>query len=370
LLNLHLINNIFDNSGTNIMSEPRKSTTPFLNFAIGIVVIFIVVWILNIGRAIILPFMIAIFLAFVLEPLVTIQLKIKIPRALAVFTTIIFSFVILYLVGLLAYTNVQTFVQQFPTYEERLVSLLSGIVNSFEQLIGQKLTVDLWSKIDWLDTVQNLSIASNVFSGVGTFFTFFGKMLLVIVFMAYIMMGKKNLKEKIFKAFPGGQAERIDDIINAASVKIQKYLGTKLIISFITGIVSLIIFFIFGLDFAVFWSVLIFLFNFIPNIGSIIASLLPVLFSILQFGSFSTALWLLLALGILQFFMGNILEPRLMGYSLDLSPMLVILSLIFWGYIWGVAGMLLSVPILATSAIVFERIESLHFISVFLKGKV
>ena len=75
-------------------------------------------------------------------------------------------------------------------------------------------------------------------------------------------------------------------------------------------------------------------------------------------------------LGIVQFVMGNILEPRLMGYSLDLSPMIVILSLIFWGYIWGVAGMLISVPMLATITIVFERFESLRFISVFLRGKV
>ncbi len=351
------------------MSE-TNSTPRFINFAIGIIVLFLAVWVLILGRAIILPFMIAAFLTFVLEPLITILGRIKIPRGLAVFLTIIISFVILYLIGLLVYSNVQTFVEQFPTYEERLVSLLEGTVSSIEEIIGQPISVDLWEKINWLDAIKQFSIASNVVAGVGTFFTFFGKMLIVTVFMAYMLMGKNNLKAKIFKAFPNNQANRIDDIIDAASDKIQKYLSTKLLVSLITGLISFIVFTIFGLDFAVFWSIVIFLFNFIPNIGSIIASLLPVIFSILQFGSFSTALWLLLVLGILQFIMGNILEPRLMGYSLNLSPMIVILSLIFWGYIWGVAGMLLSVPILATSAIVFERIESLRFISVFLKGEV
>ncbi len=351
------------------MSE--TNTTPrFINFAIGVIVLFLAIWVLILGRTIILPFMIAAFLTFVLDPLITLLGRIKIPRSLAVFITMIISFVILYLLGLLVYSNVQTFVQQFPSYEERLVSLLEGTVSSFEKLIGQQITVELWDKINWLEAIKDFSIASNVVSGVGTFFTFFGKMLIVIVFMAYMLMGKNNLKAKIFKAFPDKQANKIDEIIDAASDKIQKYLSTKFLVSLITGIISFLIFTIFGLDFAVFWSIVIFLFNFIPNIGSIIASLLPVVFSILQFGTFSTALWLLLVLGILQFIMGNVLEPRLMGYSLNLSPMIVILSLIFWGYIWGVAGMLLSVPILATSAIVFERIDSLRFISVFLKGEV
>lgn len=351
------------------MSE--TNTTPrFINFAIGAIVLFLAVWVLILGRAIILPFMIAVFLTFVLDPLIVLLGRIKVPRGLAVFITMIISFVILYLLGLLVYSNVQAFVRQFPSYEERLVILLEGTVSSFEQLIGQQISVNLWENIDWIETLQNFSIASNVVSGVGTFFTFFGKMLIVTVFMAYMLMGKNNLKAKVYKAFPDKQANRIDDIIDAASAKIQKYLSTKLLVSLITGVISFIIFTIFGLDFAIFWSIIIFLFNFIPNIGSIIASSLPVIFSILQFGTFSTALWLLLVLGILQFIMGNILEPRLMGYSLNLSPMIVILSLIFWGYIWGVAGMLLSVPILATSAIVFERIKSLHFISVFLKAKV
>ena len=350
--------------------DKQNFNPQLLNIALGILVSFVFIWVLIIGRDIILPFTIAIFLTFVLDPAVTMLQKIKIPRGFGVLLTMIISFVFLYLLGLLVYSNVQTFVSQWPSYEEKLVGLLEGLVNSFEDFIGQEITVDLWKNIDWLDTFQNFSIASNVVSGVGNFFTFFGKMLLVIVFMAFMLMGKINLKNKISKAFKADQANRIEDIIDAASIKIQKYIGAKLLVSFVTGTISLIIFYFFGLDFAIFWALVIFMFNFIPNIGSIIASVLPVLFSILQFGAFGTAIWLLIALGSLQFVMGNILEPRLMGYSLDLSPMIVILSLIFWGYIWGIAGMLLSVPMLATITIIFEKFDSLRFISVFLRGKV
>lgn len=350
--------------------EKQTFNPQILNIALSILVAFVFIWVLIIGIDIILPFTIAVFLTFVLDPLVTLLQKIKLPRSLAVLLTMVISFVFLYLLGLLVYSNIQTFVSQWPAYEERLVALLQGIVRSFEKLIDQEITVDLWKNIDWFNTIQDFSIAQNVVSGVGNFFTFFGKMLLVIVFMAYMLMGKTNLKNKIAKAFQVNQAERIEDIIDAVTLKIQKYIGTKLIVSFITGGIALLIFYVFGLDFAVFWAVVIFMFNFIPNIGSIIASILPVIFSILQFGAFGTALWLLIALSILQFVLGNILEPRLMGYSLDLSPMIVILSLIFWGYIWGVAGMLISVPMLATITIIFEKFDSLRFISVFLRGKV
>ncbi|RMH61496.1 MAG: AI-2E family transporter [Calditrichaeota bacterium] len=350
------------------MNSAQSNT--FVNFALGIIVLFLVVWVLIVGRTIILPFMVAMFLTFMLEPLVNLFGKIRCPRRLAVIITLVVSFVVIYLLGLLVYANVEQFVDRFPVYQERLISLLNSTIRSVEKLIGKELSVDLLKRINWLDAFQGMSIAGNVVSGVGTFFSFFMKMLIVIVFMAYMLAGQPRFKRKVAAAFPESQSRSIEGMIDAITSKIQTYLSTKTVVSFVTALIALVIFWGFGLDFAVFWAFVIFLFNFIPNIGSIIASFLPVLFSVLQFGSFGTALWLLIALSILQFIMGNVIEPRIMGYSLDLSPVMVIISLIFWGYIWGVAGMLLSVPILATLTIITERIESLRFISVFLKGKV
>jgi predicted PurR-regulated permease PerM len=350
---------------------PSYSSNPhILNISLSIITVFIGVWVLIIGQAIILPFLIAIFLAVILDPIIIALTKIKIPKGIAVLLTIFILFIVLYLLGLLIYSNVQTFVHQFPAYEDRLVKLPEKILRSIEELSGQVITLEMWKKINWLETIKEFSIAGTVVSGVGTFFTFFGKMLLVFIFMAFMLLGKDNLNNKIRKAFAKNQAMRIEDIIAAATVKIQKYLSTKFLISIITSILAYIIFLVFGLDFAIFWSVVIFIFNFIPNIGSIIASSLPVLFAILQFGSFSIAFYLMLSLAVLQFILGNIIEPRVMGISLDLSPMAVILSLIFWGYIWGIAGMLLSVPILATFVIIFERFDSLKPVSVLLRGKI
>ncbi len=352
------------------MTDQEKDNLTFLNFSIGIIVTFLLVWVLVIGRTIIVPFMVAVFMTFILDPLVELLMRLKAPRSIAVFFTMFIAFVFIYLFGLLVYSNIQEFVAQFPTYEDRLANLLYNSVNSIENFIGKDISPDMLKElnINWLDALQGMSIASNIVSGVGSFFSFFMRFLLMIVFLAYMLAGKPNLKRKLCAAFPETQAVSMEEMIDAATEKIQKYLGAKTLVSFITAIISLIIFWSFGVDFAVFWAFIIFVFNFIPNIGSIIASFLPVLFSVLQFGSFSTAFWLLFALGILQFLMGNILEPRIMGYSLNLSPIMVILSLIFWGFIWGVAGMLLSVPILATIAICTERIDSLRFVSIFLKG--
>lgn len=346
----------------------EKKTPKVVKFSLSLISLFLVIWVLIIGKTIIIPFVIALFLTFTYDPIINKLTQWRVPRGLAVLLTMLLSVLLLYLMGMLIYSSAQAFVEQFPKYEQRMMVLLKDVVSSIEGIIGENLNADYLKNINWLDTLREFSIASNLVSGIGNFFNFFGKTLIVIIFMAYMLMGKPNLDSKINKAFPEEKARRINEMLEAATLKIQKYLSTKLLVSTITSLLSLTIFLIFDLDFPIFWAVVIFVLNFIPNIGSIIASVLPVLFSILQFGSIYEALWLFIAIGIVQFIMGNVLEPRWMGYTLNLSPLVVILSLIFWGYIWGIAGMLLSVPILATLTIVTERIEPLKSISVFLRG--
>ncbi len=358
------------------MAEQKESnfSAKFINIALSLIVVFLIVWVLYIGRSIILPFLIALFLGFILDPVVQFFTRHKIPMFLAVIITLILSFVILYLLGLLVYANVQMFVDQFPRYQERMIQSIDNFLIKFNEIIGQSkyqmyLDRSTWKQIDWISAIKNLNIAEGLLNSVGTFLTFLFKTVIVIIFLAYFLMGKRNIDTKIRLAFDHSQAERIIGILNSVTTQIQRYLGAKTIVSFLTGGISILIFLIFGLDFAIFWGFLIFLFNFIPNIGSIIASLLPVVFSLVQFGSLSKAFWMLLALTILQTTMGNLVEPRLMGRTLNLSPLMVIISLIFWGYLWGVAGMILAVPILATLTIIFENVPELRFLSVFLRGK-
>jgi len=346
----------------------------FVNVALSLIVVFLIVWVLYIGRSIILPFLIALFLGFILDPILQFFTRHKVPMFLAVIITLILSFILLYLLGLLVYANVQMFVDQFPRYQERMIQSIDNFLMKFNHVLEQSkyqvyLDRSTWKQIDWISAIKNLNIAEGLLNSVGSFLSFLFKTVIVIIFLAYFLMGKRNIDTKIRLAFDHAQAERVITILNSVTTQIQRYLGAKTIVSFLTGGISILIFLLFGLDFAIFWGFLIFLFNFIPNIGSTIASLLPVLFSLIQFGSLGKAFWMLVALTALQTTMGNIIEPRLMGRTLNLSPLMVIIFLIFWGYLWGVAGMILAVPILATMTIIFENVPGLRFLSVFLRGK-
>jgi predicted PurR-regulated permease PerM len=140
---------------------------------------------------------------------------------------------------------------------------------------------------------------------------------------------------------------------------VQKYLAIKTLISLMVGVLTTVVLFIFGVDFAIVFGFLAFLLNYIPNVGSIIAVGLPVVIALLQFGKFWPVLWIFIIITVLDNIIGNILEPKLMGKGLGLSPLAVLFSLFFWLWLWGIPGMILAVPILAIFKIVASNIPSL-----------
>jgi AI-2 transport protein TqsA len=345
------------------MANQSKLTSVFQ----GLIITVIIVFVLDIAQAVILPFIFAVFLAFILEPVVNLLIKIKIPRTISVMVTIFITFLFLYLIGMVIYASAKSFSSNFPFYEARIIGIIDSITNSLENRLGSSIDMNL-DNVDWFNTIQNFSITKSMLSGIGSFFSFLWNIILVTIFVVYLLVGKTNLYSKIDRAFTKEKSKTVIKIVDNITSQSQMYLNTKLLVSLITAVLSLIVFKIFGLDFAIIWAFLIFVFNFIPNFGSIVASILPITIALIQFDSILNVFWLgILIMGI-QFAIGNILEPRLMGRSLNLSPLMVILSLIFWGWIWGIAGMLLAIPILGTLTIIFENIESLKFISVFLRG--
>jgi len=345
------------------MAEKNKLTSVFQ----GLIITLVIVFVLNVVKPIILPFIFAVFLSFILDPLVEMMVKIKIPRTFSVIFTIVIAFVFFYLIGLMIYASAKSFSTNFPFYEKRLIEYFNSFSNIFEDLIGTPLNLSLHN-VEWFKTFQDFSITQSMLSGIGSFFSFLWNIILVILFVVYLLLGKINLLSKIERAFDAQKAKKITKILNNITSQTQTYLNTKSLVSLITASLSFIVFQIFGLDFALIWAFLIFVFNFIPNFGSFIASVLPLTIAIIQFDSLWAVLWLGILIVLIQFAIGNIFEPRLMGRSLNLSPLMVILSLIFWGWLWGIPGMLLAVPILGTITIIFENIESLKSISVFLRG--
>lgn len=193
---------------------------------------------------------------------------------------------------------------------------------------------------------------------------------LILIYVLFLLIEESIFPQKLLALYKSrDNYNRTQNLFQKMDKNISKYLSLKTFVSFLTGLFSYFAFLAFGLDGAVFWALLIFVLNYIPTIGSLIATLFPAIFSILQYAEFETAIYILIVVGIIQVVIGNILEPKIMGNSLNISSLVVIVSLTVWGAIWGIMGMILSVPITVMMIIVFEEIPSLRPIAIMLSEK-
>ena len=165
------------------------------------------------------------------------------------------------------------------------------------------------------------------------------------------------------------QYNQLDNILKEIEVSISKYNGLKSLVSLLTGFLSFVVLYFVGVDSPMFWAFLIFLFNYIPTVGSLIATVFPAIFSLVQFAEFAPFVLILVLVGAIQTIVGNIIEPKLLGNSLNLSSLVTILSLSFWGALWGVMGMLLSVPIMVVLVIVLSKFPKTKPIAILLSEK-
>ena len=149
----------------------------------------------------------------------------------------------------------------------------------------------------------------------------------------------------------------------------QHYLGLKILLSLLTGLLVAIALKGFAVPFALLWGVLTFLLNFIPNIGSVIATLPPVAIALFHSGSPARTLLVAAVLVLIQMVVGNFLEPRMMGKGLNLSPLVVLLALLFWGWMWGIVGMLIAVPLTAAIKIACEQLDSTRPVAILMSGE-
>ncbi|HSD63454.1 MAG TPA: AI-2E family transporter, partial [Ignavibacteriaceae bacterium] len=201
-----------------------------------------------------------------------------------------------------------------------------------------------------------------------TFSSMMGDLFIALIFWVFMMLGKVKFEDRLAVAF-GRRSTMVQENIKNINVQIQSYLIIKTILSLILGALSTVVFLLFGIDFAILWGVLTFILNFIPNIGSLIATIGPIIIALLQYGFGFTVIFLTAILLILHNLVGSIIEPHYLGRRMDLSPVFVLFSLIFWGWIWGIVGMFLAVPIAAVMKILFSNIGPLKPISVLMGSK-
>ncbi len=295
-----------------------------------------------------IPFSIALLLCYALGiPLEFLQ-RFRIPTRLRIMIVICFILTIFYLFGRLIHVNIQEFQVQYPVFEMKFWNYASALLNRFDistQQAKEAYDAFLTSLNFEATDLKPVGIVLKRLSG--SFFSFLGNMFWVILIMVFMLAERESFTRRIIKMQGKEKARPVLESFERINTAVQSYLGLKTLMSGLTGFLTCVFLLLFQVPFALLWGVLAFALNFIPSIGSIIAVIPPVLITFFQFGSLPKALIVALVLVATQMVVGNILEPKLMGKGLNLSPLVVLLSLVFWGWMWGLPGMLLSVPLTA-----------------------
>ncbi len=314
------------------------------------------------GSSFLIPLAIAILLWNLLEALITSFQRIgvgqvRVPRSLATVLGIAVVVLSLYLVVSVLFGQADAIQAAWPRYVGRLEAMV-GELTQWLGPLGSAKVRKLFEQIDLTRRIPSLLVSAQ---------SFMVSLALVIAYVGFLLAEGRHLRAKVAAMSSSKeQAAKTYALLSDISDSVRGYIWIKTLVSLLTGGVSYAILRLIGVDFAETWAILIFVLNFIPNIGSILAVSFPALIALVQFDSFSPFITLVLGLTAVQFAVGNILEPILMGSTLNMSPFAIILGLAFWGTIWGIVGMFLSVPILVLVMIVCAHIPSWRWIGVLL----
>ncbi len=333
------------------MNSTRRNEQIWL--AVGSLMILAVVGLavsLEYTRAVMIPFVLAVFITTVVSPVVDFQvLRCKIPPPLAIVLALVLVVLCLGVIGLLLTVAVQTIVATAGDYSDSFAGLTN---QTFAWLKKWNIEVD-HARIA-ADLQQRLPGLITQAAGTGTALIANG--FLITFFVIFLLAGRNSRRVRT------GIYEKIESAV-------RRYIVAKFAISLVTGLLIWLILALLELRMAFVFGLLAFLLNFIPSIGSVIATLLPLPLAAAQFDSVWPIIGVVAIPGAVQILIGNVIEPKLLGRGLELHPVTVLLALAFWGLLWGYMGMVLAVPITAVIRIVLMRFETTRTLGYILGGQ-
>jgi predicted PurR-regulated permease PerM len=336
--------------------------------ALWAIVIAASMYLLVAGRGLLLPFVLALALWYMVGSLADAIERPRIghfhvPRALALLAALLIMGWMLWVIGRTITRNVSAVAAAAPNYEGRLQKLLDQgadlIGLEHAPTLGQ-----LFDRISLTDTLSGVaSAAASVVSVAG----------IVLIYAGFLFVEQVHFRRKLALMFEGdGQQARVRAVLERIDRDIRLYLRIKTTLAVATAAIAYGVMHLVGVDFAGFWAVMVFFFYYIPTVGSILAIIAPALLALVQFDHLTPFFIVLFVFGTIQIVMANVIEPAIMGRSLNLSPLVVLISLMVWGTIWGVVGMFLCVPIMVVLLIVLANFRATRPVAVLLSadGKV
>jgi len=306
------------------------------------------------ASVILVPFLVAVFLAVICMPLMRLLTQLRIPAGFAVAIVVLTIIGFMTLVGIFVGAQIAEFTSRLPFYEQQLNDKLATFAARFDQ------DVSITGLLEQIQPASPMSLVANLFGRLqGLFANFF----LIIFTVIFLLLEASSFPAKLRSVLTSSRGD--PEYFKRFTSGVQRYLGIKTVVSLVTGVLAGALTAAFGLDFPLLWALLAFLFNYVPNIGSLIAAIPPVVLALVQFGSTQAAM---IGVGyfVLNITIGSVIEPRVMGRGLGLSTLVVFLSLLFWGWIFGPIGMLLSVPLTMTAKIALESSDRTAHIAVLL----
>lgn len=339
----------------------KKETSNILNFWMVIILLFSFFYVLYIWASLIIPFIIALLFSFAIIGLSNFFRKFKIP----VFLSFIFSLwtyiLIFWLVWKMIGSNIDELIKLLPEYQVKVLQIISDVLvylripepTSITEILNQINLQYVFTRTVW------------------GFTSIFSSAWIILFYVLFILLEYRHFKNKLYlMIWSSDKKSQILETLEKIKSDVKSYFVIKTFVSLFTASISYVVMLAFWLDFAIFWSLLIFILNFIPSVWSIIAVMFPSLLSLVQPGfNIYDTLFLVSGLVWTQVMMWNIIEPRFMWNKLNLSPLVIIISLWFWWALWWIIGMLLSVPIMVIINIILSKIPITRPIAILLSEK-
>jgi len=318
--------------------------------------VIVIVYGLQMGKALLVPFLLAAFLALItVRPMLWMQRN-RVPAILAALVIVFVVTLILGLLGTIVGSSIADFTAALPSYQARLDIIVQGLLN----FVGERFNTEEYFQNlgSMIDPGWAMGLVANLFNGLTDVLT---NVFLIFFTMIFILLEASTIETKVEAAF--GRTTTSLERQRAFLADLGRYLGIKTIVSLATGLAAGLLTWIIGLDFPLLWAMLAFLLNYVPTIGSIIAAFPAILLALVQLG-FAEASATAFGFVVINVVFGNFIEPRLTGYGVGISPLVVFTGLVFWGFVFGPVGMLLSVPLTMTLKLALESDPRTRWIAI------